>query len=286
MKKKPLNPILGELFLGHWEDEDNGITELVVEQVSHQPPITAYRIRNEKHGVTMEGYHVQKTYFRGRPCIERIGQVILHLDAFDEDYLITLPGMHLEGLIPPPPYPELEGKNFIIGSNGMMAEIDYSGRGWLRGKKNSFHAKLFREEQPKAPLFTAEGQWSGGEFTIYDSTGKQVEVFDTATVPNIPAIVLKPIAGQDLLESRRVWHKVAVAIEKGDLSVASREKNRLEEDQRVMRKKEKAEGVEWETRYFEPGKWDVADRLLAKIGKEIRREDTKGIWRWKGLQQT
>jgi oxysterol-binding protein-related protein 9/10/11 len=31
-EKKPLNPFLGELFLGHWED-DAGTTELVSEQV-------------------------------------------------------------------------------------------------------------------------------------------------------------------------------------------------------------------------------------------------------------
>ncbi|KAJ9606249.1 Oxysterol binding protein [Cladophialophora chaetospira] len=285
MKKKPLNPILGELFLGHWEDEGNGRTELLVEQVSHHPPITAYRIRNEKHGVTMEGYHLQKTFFRGRPCIERIGQMILHLDAFEEDYLITLPGVHLEGLIPPPPYPELEGKSFIVGSNGLMAEVDYSGRGWLRGKKNSFHAKVYQQEQPKTNLFTLEGQWSGGEIKVHDSSGKRLDRVDTEKELQLPSIVLKPIEEQDQLESRRVWHKVAVAIEKGDLGVASREKNKLEEDQRILRKKEKAEGLEWQPRYFEPGEWEVAERLLSKIGKDIRRDDTKGIWRWNGEQQ-
>lgn len=31
-EKKPLNPFLGELFLGHWEDQ-SGRTELVSEQV-------------------------------------------------------------------------------------------------------------------------------------------------------------------------------------------------------------------------------------------------------------
>ncbi len=281
MKKKPLNPILGELFLGYWEDEDNGKTELVVEQVSHHPPITAYRIRNEKHGLTMEGYHLQRTYFKGRPCIERIGHVMLHLDAFDEDYLITLPGMHLEGLIPPPPYPELEGKNFVIGSNGMMAKIDYSGRGWLKGKKNSFHAKLYHEDLPEAILFTVEGQWSGGAFTVQDSVQEPLEVFDTTKTADTPAIVLKPIKEQDQLESRRVWHNVTAAIERGDMSTVSVEKNRLEEEQRALRKKDKAEGIEWKTRYFEPGKWEEAERLLAKIGKVMRREDTKGVWRWK-----
>ncbi|PAK71758.1 hypothetical protein B8W95_13150, partial [Staphylococcus pasteuri] len=36
-EKKPLNPFLGEQFLGDW---DNGELVLTVEQVSHHPPIT------------------------------------------------------------------------------------------------------------------------------------------------------------------------------------------------------------------------------------------------------
>jgi hypothetical protein len=38
-EKKPLNPFLGELFLGKWEDEA-GTTELISEQVSCAPPLT------------------------------------------------------------------------------------------------------------------------------------------------------------------------------------------------------------------------------------------------------
>jgi hypothetical protein len=72
-EKKPLNPFLGELFLGKWiENEDVGETKLISEQVrcvsgdevilggvillidmvySHHPPATAYSIVNEKHGI-------------------------------------------------------------------------------------------------------------------------------------------------------------------------------------------------------------------------------------------
>jgi oxysterol-binding protein-related protein 9/10/11 len=49
-EKKPLNPFLGELFLGTWQD-DAGETQLVSEQVSHHPPVTAYCITNAKHGI-------------------------------------------------------------------------------------------------------------------------------------------------------------------------------------------------------------------------------------------
>ncbi len=73
-EKKPLNPFLGELFLGKWEDEA-GTTELVSEQVrydhrlspatsinadisfsSHHPPVTAYCIQNRKHGIKVPGF--------------------------------------------------------------------------------------------------------------------------------------------------------------------------------------------------------------------------------------
>lgn len=67
--KKPFNPFLGELFLGHWDDE-NGTTDLVIEQVgyaqakfatilvltltlslSHHPPVTASCVTNKKYDV-------------------------------------------------------------------------------------------------------------------------------------------------------------------------------------------------------------------------------------------
>lgn len=52
-EKKPLNPFLGELFLGSWkhEDEEVGEMTLVSEQVSHHPPVTAYCISNAKNGI-------------------------------------------------------------------------------------------------------------------------------------------------------------------------------------------------------------------------------------------
>ena len=79
-EKKPLNPFLGELFLGKWEDQA-GTTQLVSEQVryavfqellvffllmwifSHHPPVTAYCIWNSQHGVRLQGYNAQKASF-------------------------------------------------------------------------------------------------------------------------------------------------------------------------------------------------------------------------------
>ena len=102
---QPLNPVLGELFYGTWPDRDGrGETELIVEQVSHHPPIVSllvvdpdvrltrvlacsrslgrlpseYQgyvaralliknsfIENKKAGVSLQGHSGQKTSFSG-----------------------------------------------------------------------------------------------------------------------------------------------------------------------------------------------------------------------------
>jgi hypothetical protein len=49
-KLKPLNPFLGEVFVGKWCD-DAGETKLVAEQVSHHPPVTSFNCWNDSHGV-------------------------------------------------------------------------------------------------------------------------------------------------------------------------------------------------------------------------------------------
>lgn len=286
-RKKPLNPILGEIFKGHWEDiGGTGKTELVAEQVSHQPPVTAYRINNAQHQIRLEGYHLQKTIFRGMPQVERIGHIMLSLDQHHESYVMTMPDLHLVGLIPPPPYPELVGTTFIVGNNGITAEIEFSGRGWIRGKKNSFRAKLFRQEKPKDILYRVEGQWQGGAFSVFDASGSRLEEFNTAGQLDITPISVLPISEQSPLESRRVWQHVADGIIKGDLATAGKEKQRLEEEQRALRVKESASGEKWELSYFRAADdWKEVDGLLKSVGLKLARDETQGIWRWIGDQK-
>ena len=56
---------------------------------------------------------------------------MLHLDAYNESYLITLSALHIEGLITGSPYVELNSSTYIQSSTGYTARIDYSGKGWV-----------------------------------------------------------------------------------------------------------------------------------------------------------
>ncbi|KAK5651728.1 hypothetical protein OQA88_11690 [Cercophora sp. LCS_1] len=290
-EKKPLNPFLGELFLGKWED-DGGTTELTSEQVSHHPPATAYSIVNTKSGVHLEGYNAQKASFSKTINIKQIGHAVLTVPvpgANEPDtYLITLPSLHIEGLVFGSPFIELDGTSYITSSTGFTAKIDYSGRGWLSGKKNSFTATLFPSGRDKEVVFNITGQWTKS-FDIYSGPAKYnskdslVGSWDADQNP-ISELIIAPVEQQHPLESRRAWSKVAAAIAKSDLDAVGREKSKIENAQREARARERAEGSTWERRYFSTP--ENADAVLARLGPAVGlaehgdADKTGGLWRY------
>lgn len=325
-EKKPLNPFLGELFLGKWED-DAGTTELISEQVrydhkqiqadtfsfflfleggkkcsrkltdclclprSHHPPATAYSITNLQSGVHLEGYNAQKATFTKTINIKQIGHAVLTVptpQGEKETFLISLPSLHVEGLFVGSPFIELNSASYITSSSGFTAKIDYAGKGWLSGKKNSFVATLYPTGKEKDVLFSATGQWTK-QFEIHAGPAKHasssnlVESHDGAAAKTTP-LTIAPIENQHPLETRRAWRKVAEAIVAGDMDTVGREKGKIENAQRELRAKEKAEGRMWQRRYFtvrtEP------DPLLTEYGVHVGVPDhgdgdkTGGVWRF------
>lgn len=284
-KGKPLNPVLGELFLGKFESEAHGSTQLVAEQVCHHPPVTAYKIWNDDNGISLSGYHAAKTFFANRVIhLHKVGHVVLHIDKFNEDHLLTFPQVHLEGFLPPPPFPEFDANipAYIQSSSGFTTKITFSGKGWLRGKRNSFYATLYADGQESEPLYTADGQWTG-TFSIKNAkTNEVIETYDTTTsTDKLTPISVAPIDDQDPMESRRLWNEFATAMYKRDMGGVSAEKNRIEVRQRELRKEEEKAGGTWETRYFSKGPVDPKIEVLcAKAGLKIEPELTDGFWQF------
>ncbi|KAL4926262.1 OSBP family protein [Aspergillus undulatus] len=288
-EKKPLNPFLGELFLGKWDGDANvGETSLISEQVSHHPPATAYAIRNEKHGVQLQGYNAQKASFSSTIYIKQIGHALYTITPPGSDqqekYVITLPPLHVESLIYGTPFMELEKSTYIVSNTGYIARINYAGKGWLSGKKNSFTASLYKEsEGEKKPSYTVEGQWSD-TFTIKDARSKkEVETLAVKDLKTTP-LTLAPIEQQDLYESRRAWRDVAENIKNSDMDAVATAKGKIENAQRELRKIEKAEGREWERRFFNrvDENYDKEFSELAKKAglSSLESDKTGGVWRF------
>lgn len=198
--------------------------------------------------------------------------------------MITLPTLHIESLIYGTPFVELEKSTRIASSTGYMAKIDFSGKGWLSGKKNTFTASLYKEsEGEKKPLYTVDGQWSESFVIKNARTKEEVDRFVAQDIKTTP-LRLAPIDEQSIFESRRAWRDVAAAIERGDMDATSVHKSRIENAQRELRKVEKAEGREWERRFF--NRVDTDDETTMRLEKMLQlygnldTDKTNGIWRF------
>lgn len=240
----------------------------------------------------LEGYNAQKASFSKTINIKQIGHAVLTVPVSGskeaDTYLITLPSLHIEGLVFGSPFIELDGTSYIASSTGFTAKIDYSGRGWLSGKKNSFTAALFPSAREKEVLFNVSGQWTKS-FDMYSGPAKYngkdslVGSWDADQNP-ISKLIVAPVEQQHPLESRRAWAKVAAAIAKSDLDAVGREKSKIENAQREARAREKAGGSTWERRYFSTP--ETADAVLAKLGPAVGLADhgdadkTGGLWRY------
>jgi hypothetical protein len=207
--------------------------------------------------------------------------------AKPDTFLITLPSLHIEGLIFGSPFVELDGSSYITSSTGFTAKIDYSGKGWLSGKKNSFTANLYTTGKEKDVHFNVSGQWTKS-FEIHSGPAKhnsKDNLIGSWDPSPLSELIIAPLEKQHPLESRRAWAKVADGIAKGDLDTVSFEKSKIENAQREMRAKEKAEGRTWERRYFSAQE-DSTDSVLTSLGpvaglpENGDADKTGGLWRF------
>ncbi|KAI5456484.1 hypothetical protein BGZ63DRAFT_429130 [Mariannaea sp. PMI_226] len=280
--KKPLNAFLGELFLASWTD-GNCTTKLVSEQVSHHPPITAVHIEDKDSGIRADGYARVEMTFSSTVNIRQVGHSIVHIDKYDEDYLMPFPDVQVRGLLSACFYPEIVGSYRIISSNGFISEIKFSGAGFIHGKRNQFEAVTFHESEPKVHIYEVSGVWSE-EWIVKDGrTGEVLEVYRVDDPENGPvAMDIQPAQDQDPWESRRAWRDVIRELEQGNVRAAAAAKHALEEGQRRMRRVEKKRGEDWQPLFFQslPGTDHQAfHRLTRGTDWALIDSETKGVWR-------
>ncbi|TAQ84640.1 hypothetical protein B7494_g7037 [Chlorociboria aeruginascens] len=235
--KKPLNAFLDEIFEGRWTD-NTSTSRIISEQVSHHPPITACYMWDDEHQIRGEGYARVEMNFSGNLNIKQTGHAIVHLDKYDEHYLIPMPNCKVRGFLSANLYPELYGTYYITSSTGFISEITYSGKGFFSGVRNSFEAKLYKvDDTKKEPLYRVRGQWND-KFVITDTRGVKYPI--TCTLGKIPAAKLQiaSLESQDSWETRKAWQHVLAALRDNDMQGIIKEKTKVEEAQRAMRKEE------------------------------------------------
>lgn len=295
--KKPLNPFLGELFLCEYSDHDvtsekapSSTVKVVSEQVSHHPPTTACFVSADDHGVRAQAYSTQRTTLSGTSVmIRQSGHALLTVDKYNETYLLPLPDVCARSILTGVPWPELNDSYKIVSSSGFTAEMKFTGKKLWGGERNAFEASIYRTADPDTtPLYSVSGSWSS-RFSIFDSTGAEIEVFDLADPKNRPVPVsVKPLEEQNPWESRRAWQATFDAIRNADHSAVVHQKSKLENAQRQMRKQEQHSDQTWETMFFtrtevvDANPDSVVDQLFQQLddSEAERLRGTNGCWRY------
>ncbi|KAL8824743.1 MAG: hypothetical protein Q9191_004851 [Dirinaria sp. TL-2023a] len=218
--------------------------------------------------------------FNGNLNIKQRGQSVLHIDEYDETYLIPLVDAKVKGFLAGHLYPELYGKYKIVASSGYVSEMNFQGSGFFTGQTNQFSASVYHiDKGSESSVYTLQGQWCE-KYQIHDSI-KEVIIEECDINSAKPAaLVSSPEEEQDSWETGRAWKKVREALEKGEMHTTVREKTRIENGQRAMRKREASDGVEWKPLFFYKthDQNPILQALANSASETLVHEKTDGVW--------
>eukprot|EP00118_Oscarella_pearsei_P009006 m.49342 g.49342 ORF g.49342 m.49342 type:complete len:273 (+) comp33973_c0_seq3:193-1011(+) len=229
--RKPYNPVLGEFFECSWppsqtpSDSRGAPVKFTAEQVSHNPPISAFYSDSPSKHMQLNGYVWTKAKFLGMGVeVQLDGEVCLSAIDHGEDYLFTLPTIYVRSILTHP-WVELGGQvRIICKKSGYQATVNFHPKPQYEGKANSVSGEI-RQMSSTVPVCTLSGQWTG-DITMSFEDDQEPLTFNAAGSPRVKKTV-KPVSQQGDYESRRIWRKVTLALKRGDLVTAEKAKEEV-----------------------------------------------------------
>lgn len=254
--KKPLNPILGEICRGTSPVHPECM--FIAEQVSHHPPVTAFRVTDEQSGIYYQGALEVTTKFQGNSVSASwVGEGKLHIGP-DDVYICN---RH---------YPPLVAKGLIMGGRRMALEGDITithATTGVVGKLN-FQTKDKKVDKKRVYYFTVDGSVLPGakgkavatlkgiaseQIKVSFPKGKDVPlpfangdvILDAKDIsPGKPIQYLVPDDPElSARFSTNVWGKTCAALRKCDFEKADEEKKVIEEAERARRQQWEQSGA-------------------------------------------
>ncbi|CAG8791952.1 24117_t:CDS:2, partial [Dentiscutata erythropus] len=264
---KPYNSILGEQFICHWNvpapkfdknghfinnaepNNKNYLVTCLNEQICHHPPVSAFHYNCEEAGVSAYG-------------IDQIAARFTGTSRDNEEYLLTHPVASVQGWLKASLYITV-GESCIVTcpKTKLKAILEYKDERWIGKPKFAIEGKIFKYDptnddikklksvDDKDVVAEIYGSWRGKVHATRLDTNKTNLLVDLNELAPIPKIV-KPIATQGPLESRRVWQPVSTALFQRDYSKATKEKIAIEDRQRRLAAEAKANKEEFDPVYF------------------------------------
>ncbi|XP_013990670.2 oxysterol-binding protein-related protein 2 isoform X2 [Salmo salar] len=272
---KPFNPLLGETY--ELTREDHGY-RLISEQVSHHPPISAFHAESLVGDFVFHGSIYPKLKFWGKSVeAEPKGTITLELLKHGEVYTWTNPFCCVHNVILGKLWIEQYGTVEILNHSKKKHCVIYGK--WTECMwsvdPHTYEANKKAEKKGDSKKPKSQEEPEGAE---NDDADDMPEVQETvAMIPGSTLLwrissrpqhsakmynftnfamslnELEPGMQDRLAPTDCRLRPDIRAMENGDMDEASREKERLEEKQRLARKDRSKDEEEWSTRWFQSG---------------------------------
>ncbi|GKT42156.1 oxysterol-binding protein-like protein OBPalpha [Colletotrichum spaethianum] len=254
--KKPLNPILGEIFTCYWDLPDNTKAYYISEQTSHHPPKSSYFYMVPEHHIRVDGTLKPRSKFLGNSAASMMeGTAVLSLlnrgkdKTKGERYILTQPNMYARGILFGKMKYELGDHSFVrCPELDLVADIEFKTKGWVSGTYNAIGG-FIKHESTGEVLYELSGLWSEEMYVKDVKTGHK-EMFFNARKSKPSSPLVRPIEEQDERESQKLWLATAQAVKDRNHELATDEKTKVEDRQREEREIRTREGIEWHPRLF------------------------------------
>ncbi|BBN07647.1 hypothetical protein MPTK1_4g05320 [Marchantia polymorpha subsp. ruderalis] len=243
--KAPYNPILGETH-----HVTAGDLNVLIEQVSHHPPISALHATNQKKKIELSNWNRPVPKFIGTSVEVTIeGRNYLTLAEYGETYVMTPPKLNFRFL--PPQVSEWTGDTTVTCvQTGLQATVTYKSRSLLSRGSNRVTGKVCKIDSSEI-LYSLNGSWDQTVTLEEKMTGKKSVLYDAkAALSNLKAPVIKNPQAVSPMESVEVWRKVTDGVWNQDWDMARKAKTTVEETQRDLRKQRATDGKAWKPKYF------------------------------------
>ncbi|XP_022546766.1 oxysterol-binding protein-related protein 4B-like isoform X1 [Brassica napus] len=245
----PYNPVLGETH-----HVSSGHINVLIEQVSHHPPVSALQATHEEENIDVMWVQHFIPKFRGAYVeLEVKGKRVMKLQSRKETYDMNQPRLVIR--LVPVPRADWAGKMKIkCPETDLEAELHLVSDSFIerfRGSNNRAVKGKISESSSGSKLYDIFGHWdrtisakslkTGEVEVIYNANGS-ISGLKPPTVNNLKEVMEN--------ESAMVWSEVSEGILNKDWERAREAKKAVEDRQRESLKQREASGESWVPKHF------------------------------------
>ncbi|XP_004487976.1 oxysterol-binding protein-related protein 4B-like isoform X2 [Cicer arietinum] len=254
----PYNPILGETH-----HVSKGNLNVLLEQVSHHPALSALHATDEKENIEIIWCHYPVAKFNGRSVEAQVhGKRQLKLLNHGETYEMNSPNLFIR-ILPVPGIDWIGNVNIKCIETGLEAELSYISQSFFGfgGNRRLIKGKIIDSLTSKI-LYKVNGHWDS-TVTVKDTNNSDERVIYDAkeVITRLQAPVVKDAESVWQTESALIWSELSQAILNKDWEKAREAKKVVEERQREVMRERESKGETWVPKHFivsqsKEGDWD------------------------------